>query len=326
MNCAYFLHFGHLRALYQAPISGIFAVCTSAFGSISALHIPPTLYLCCSPLTGLCQHIPLEYKGKILGGIAGIFIGDLLGLPLGGLAGFVAGSLLGHLIVDAPQAGQSDDDAYKAYKRRQGMFLYHLFTLGARIARADAPINRLEINHMEQLMRQQFKLSQEGRKHAIGVWNRAKSAPESYEALAQAFYTEFKRERHHVMNMLDFLFSLAAADGNLHPEEDKMLLRTAGLFHIGRMQYERVKGRYYQPPPSERRRWTPLDPHYAILGAEPQDSIATVKAKFRKLAMQWHPDKVAARSASMEVIRHAQEKFQQINEAYERILEARGAK
>ncbi len=294
--------------------------------------MPPTLYLCpvlwvgCFTVFRYFQHTALAYKGKILGGIVGIFVGDLLGLPLGGLAGFVAGSLLGHLMVDAPQSGQTEDGAYKAYKRRQGMFLYHLFSLGARIARADAPINRLEINHMEQLMRQQFKLSPEGRKHAIGVWNKARSAPESYEAMAQAFYMEFKRERHHVMNMLDFLFSLAAADGNLHPEEDKMLLRTAGLFHIGRMQYERIKGRYYQPPPSERSRWTPLDPHYAILGAEPHDSLTTIKAKFRKLAMQWHPDKVAARSASMEVIRHAQEKFQQINEAYERIMEARGAK
>ena len=39
--------------------------------------------------------------------------------------------------------------------------------------------------------------------------------------------------------------------------------------------------------------------------------------------MQWHPDKQLARGASSEAVRHAKEKFQQINEAYEKILDAR---
>lgn len=39
--------------------------------------------------------------------------------------------------------------------------------------------------------------------------------------------------------------------------------------------------------------------------------------------MKWHPDKIAANGASPEVARHAKEKFQQINEAYEKIVDAR---
>jgi DnaJ like chaperone protein len=66
-----------------------------------------------------------------------------------------------------------------------------------------------------------------------------------------------------------------------------------------------------------------MDPHYTILGAETTDSLDTIKKKYRALAMQWHPDKMAAKGASSEALRHAKEKFQQINEAYERITEAR---
>ncbi|MBX2891604.1 MAG: DnaJ domain-containing protein [Saprospiraceae bacterium] len=102
-----------------------------------------------------------------------------------------------------------------------------------------------------------------------------------------------------------------------------LLLRAAGIFHIGRLQYERLKSRYYQSKSAPQQRWTPLDPHYAILGAQPSDSIEAIKKKYRSLAVKWHPDKMAANGASAEALRHAKEKFQQITEAYERIVEAR---
>ena len=39
--------------------------------------------------------------------------------------------------------------------------------------------------------------------------------------------------------------------------------------------------------------------------------------------MKWHPDKVLAQGASTDAMRHAKEKFQQINEAWEQIEAAR---
>ena len=41
----------------------------------------------------------MQLRGKLWAGIAGIFIGDLMGLPFGGLTGFVVGSLLGHYLL-----------------------------------------------------------------------------------------------------------------------------------------------------------------------------------------------------------------------------------
>jgi DnaJ like chaperone protein len=126
------------------------------------------------------------------------------------------------------------------------------------------------------------------------------------------------------MNMMDLLFATAAADGSLHPREEELLLRAAGIFHIGRMQYERIKARYFHTQSTQYHRqasWSPLDPHYAILGASPSDSVDEIKRKYRLLAVKWHPDKMAA--ASQEAQRHAKEKFQQINEAYEKVLDAR---
>lgn len=259
------------------------------------------------------------------GGFLGLILLDLLGIPLGGLFGFVLGSLIGHFLFDRPKQHAAEDE-FRAYQRRQGEFLFHVVSMCAKLAKADRPINRQEVNHMENLMRQTFRLNDRGRQQSIKVWREAKDADKPLDYYARNFYRDFGRERHQVLNMMDLLFSMAAADGGLHPREEEFLLRAAGIFHISRLQYERVKGRYYQNASSSSARaarWSPLDPYYAILGADPQDSRDRIREKFRKLVMQWHPDRVAARGASTEAQRHAKEKFQQINDAYEKIMEAR---
>lgn len=266
----------------------------------------------------------MEIKGKIICGIAGIFLFDLLGLPFGGLIGFFVGSWLGHYLFDQPKEKEQSDSEFKAYQRRQGEFVFHVFRLCAKVAKVDGPINDREVSHMESLMRNQFRMNERGRSQAIKIWKNAKESEESFDQYARAFYEGFGRDRHHVLNMLDLLFATAASDGSLHPREESLLLRAAGIFQVGRLQYERVKARYYHNRQTNQApRWDPLDPHYAILGAETTDSLDVIKKKYRALALQWHPDKVAAKGLSLEAQRHAKEKFQQINEAYERITEAR---
>lgn len=270
----------------------------------------------------------MEIKGKILCGIAGIFLFDLLGIPFGGLIGFFVGSWLGHYFFDQPKEKQTSDSEFKAYQRRQGEFVFHVFRLCAKLAKADGPINEREVSHMESLMRHQFRMNERNRLQAVKIWKNAKESNDTFDQYARAFFEGFGRDRHHVLNMLDLLFATAAADGGLHPREEELLLRAAGIFQVGRLQYERVKARFYHirngaGQQQQQARWNPMDPHYAILGAETTDSLDTIKKKYRALAMQWHPDKMAAKGASTEALRHAKEKFQQINEAYERITESR---
>ena len=177
---------------------------------------------------------------------------------------------------------------------------------------------------MEYLMRNQFRKNERGREQAIKVWKAAKDSLDPFEQFARDFYNDFGRERHHVLNMMDMLFAMAACDGGLHPREEALLLRAGGVFHISRMQYDRIKSRYYHTKSTvQQTRWTPLDPHYAILGAQPADTLEIIKKKYRALAVQWHPDKMAAKGATPEALRHAKEKFQQINEAYEKIIQVR---
>lgn len=67
-----------------------------------------------------------------------------------------------------------------------------------------------------------------------------------------------------------------------------------------------------------------LSDAYKVLEIEPSATDEEVRKAFRKLALKHHPDRVA--TLGEDVRRAAEEKFQQINNAKERIYKARGMK
>jgi DnaJ like chaperone protein len=248
----------------------------------------------------------MQLRGKLIGSIIGAIAFQLLGAAIG--------LVLGHLLFDRKYLS-SADRAYNSFKQREWLFVTHVFALCAKVAKAKGAVNAYEINFMDRMAKHHFKLPTDARKQAIDIWNQAKGSDRSFDEYALDFHRAFGNERHHVINMMDMLVGIAACDQTLHPKEESLLLRASGVFRISKLQYERIRERHIAPPKQEK--WTPLDPHYAILGASPQDDLTTIKQKYRDLVKKWHPDTQAAHSASKESMRHANKKFQEIKEAYE---------
>ena len=62
--------------------------------------------------------------------------------------------------------------------------------------------------------------------------------------------------------------------------------------------------------------------YYEVLGVERNASAEEIKKAYRKLAIKYHPDKVA--TLGEDVQKAAEEKFKAVNQAYEAICKERG--
>ena len=67
-----------------------------------------------------------------------------------------------------------------------------------------------------------------------------------------------------------------------------------------------------------------LEEAYKVLEIDPSATNEEVRTAYRRLALKHHPDRVA--TLGEDVKKAAEEKFQQINNAKERIYKARGIK
>jgi len=66
-----------------------------------------------------------------------------------------------------------------------------------------------------------------------------------------------------------------------------------------------------------------LSHHYAMLGLEDGADLSAVKKAYRKLVSEYHPDKIVSKGLPEDFIKFAEEKFREINEAYESIQKAK---
>lgn len=245
----------------------------------------------------------MGWLGKIIGGS----VGFMLGGPLGAVAGVALGA-----IYDSSVSG--------AGKRLNSGERYHLtfflatFSMLAKLAKADGVVTQEEILVISRFMKEKLGLDSEGEKLAVRIFNQAKNSPDRFEDYAAQFYSIFADRRELIVSMFDILMAVASADGVIHPNEERMLNNAARIFHISSGQYGRMKTS----------RTVGADKYYAILGCSRSDSNETVKRKYRKLVSEFHPDKIIAKGLPEEFITFAKTKFQEIQEAYEKIKTERG--
>ena len=161
----------------------------------------------------------------------------------------------------------------------------------------------------------EFKFDNDARDMAIKIFNVAKESKEPFDGFAQQFYELFSNDSRMLTNMLELLIRIAKADGTYHHNEEQLIRRAAILFNIDTSEFERIKAMYVQNS----------DKEYAILGASRADSDDVIKTKYRKLVKEYHPDTIMAKGLPEEFGKFATEKFREIQQAYEKIVQERKA-
>ncbi|MEE9209516.1 MAG: TerB family tellurite resistance protein [Kiloniellales bacterium] len=234
--------------------------------------------------------------GKILGGAAGFALGG----PLGALIGAVAGHAVDKMREDEPA------DATKGIA-----FTIGVIVLGAKMAKADGRVTRAEIA----AFREVFHVPPDEIKNVGRLFNQARKDASGFEPYATQIGQMFRGNPALLEELLDGLFHIARADGVVSEEELSFLERVAEIFGFNAVDWDRIRAGNMAPDDA--------DP-FEILGLGRDADDAEIKAAYRRLVRENHPDRLVAQGLPAEFVELANEKLATINGAYDRIRELRG--
>lgn len=254
---------------------------------------------------------------------------------LGGILGFCVGTWLDGVMEDRDAAPNASDDGYAQSADGNGdaqgqraSFLFSVLVLSSYIIRADGKVMHSEMEVMRAFLRQNFGAAavEEGERILLRLFEFEKQR--GAEQFRQDVVASCAEIRQHTtvsvrLQLLYYLVAIAKADGKVPAEELSALQEVA--YHLGLNPEEVVSMLNLDQGGSQGAGGDEADKlaaAYKVLEVEPTATDSEVKAAFRKLALKHHPDRVAA--LGEDVRKAAERKFQEINEAKERIYKARG--
>ncbi|MCI4662616.1 MAG: molecular chaperone DjiA [Neomegalonema sp.] len=191
-------------------------------------------------------------------------------------------------------------------------FAIAVIALGAKMAKADGRVTRDEVDAFKEV----FFIPKGEEEKAARVFDMAREDVAGFDGYAHRIRAMFDghEERATLEDILDGLFHIAGADGIYHPRELEFLHDVAEIFQIDQRCFDRLLTRH---DPSKGG-----DP-YALLGVSHDADLDEVRAAWRRLVRETHPDRMLARGVPEEAVKMASKRLVVLNSAYERILAER---
>ncbi|MGZ4035685.1 MAG: TerB family tellurite resistance protein [Bacteroidia bacterium] len=241
--------------------------------------------------------------GKWLGG----GLGWALGGPLGGVLGFALGSAFDAASVTVQTNGRTTYSSGGAASH-VGDFAASLLVLSAAVMKSDGRTLKSELDFVRSFLTKQF-----GEEHAQQQVLLLKEILKQDIPLQQVCF-QIKQYMPHSerLQIIHYLFGIAKADGHVHELELQTINTISNYLGVSVADFNSLKAMYFRDVNSD----------YLILEIEQSASDEDVKKAYRKMAVKFHPDKVAA--LGDEVQKAAKEKFQKVQSAYDNIKKQRG--
>ena len=251
----------------------------------------------------------------ILGGL-----GFVLGGPIGALIGVVLGSLFEGTTISFGSLNEgetTEDDSSQTsstYERRAtpGDIKVALLVLIACVIKADGRVLKSEVNFIKPFLLKTY--GEEGAKEALQLLKKMLERDIDVVAVSRQIAQHVNYSTR--LEIIHMLLDLANADGEFAEQEQQVIEQIAAAMSIKPKDYDSLAAMY--------RKTKDPDWAYTALEIEPTASDDEVKKAYRRMAMKYHPDKVA--NAGEEIKQQATAKFRTINEAYEHIKLLRGMK
>ena len=244
----------------------------------------------------------LNANGGCSPGLIGAGIGFIIGGgPIGAIIGYALGTIFG-------RSYTKEDVKFMGDTPRQQDFSASLLVLSAAVMKADGTVKKSELDYVKRFFLQSFGQEQ-AEKYILTLREVLKQDIQIAEVSQQiGRYMNYSSK----LQLLHYLFGIASADGQVHEKEVDVIESISRYMGVYAADYESVKAMFVKK----------VDDAYTILGIEPSATDDEVKKAYRDMAKKNHPDKVAY--LGDDVRKAAEKKFQEINDAYDRIKKQRG--
>lgn len=242
------------------------------------------------------------------------FVSKLVGAGLGFVLGGPVGAVIGFFIGSAFSGKQQQEEYASTHRHHtaEGDFKVSLLVLIACVMKADGNVKRSELDVVKRFLLRNY--TESDALEALQILKKLLEQPinETEVAMQIGQYMNYSTK----LELVHLLLDIAYADGGFSSAEMAVINRIANIFRLSTADFDALCALYNKQQDAD---WM-----YKALQITPDVSDDEVKKAYRKMAMKYHPDKVAA--AGEEAKQSATEKFRQINEAYEAIKKVRGMK
>ena len=245
--------------------------------------------------TALIGYYVMRFPGALLGFIVGMFIEQYQSAQK-----------------SEPQRRTRTGGSFRDFQQRPVSpedFELHLLSLCSIIIKADGEATQRELDYVRQ-----YFVSTYGKERANAIFRTFNEVVKKREVSAQRI-SDFlsRRTRYEVrLQILHFLFGIAQADGRVSEAEISKLQEIARYFRVRISDFDSIKAMFVRS----------ADQAYTILEIERSASDAEVKKAYRNMVKKYHPDKVITDNEAIK--KGAEEKFKEVQKAYETIQAERG--
>jgi len=249
----------------------------------------------------------MALQGKLIGAGIGYFLAGPLGAVLGGLVGHWTRDAHVDTTAQLREAQRTHDPRVRQ-QQHEIYFVANLVGILTTMMRADGQVQREEVRAIRSFFRDRLGYRGESEEIVRELIKQFLKQRVNLDALCR----DVARKADYASRLLlvQCLYDIAMADGHFHPKEKEVFDRVAHLLGIDAADL----------PHARASREAERD--FEILGVSPDEDHDVVRSAYRGLVRKYHPDRVDHLGPEFRDL--AQEKFVEIQKAYERICAAQG--
>lgn len=235
-------------------------------------------------------------------------LGWAFGGPIGGVLGFAFGKIFSEM--GGQNQAQPSNKMHSSRRAQPGDFAAALIVLSAAVMKADDKVMKSELDFVKSFLLKNFGRAQAEQLTALlrDVLKRPIAVREVAEQV------RYHMEHPKRLLLLQYLYGIAKADGQVHTNEIEVIRQIAQYLGISEKDRASIEEYFYRVKSNP----------YTILEIDSNAADSEVKKAYRRLAIKFHPDKVGDLGESHK--QAAQEQFIAVQEAYEQIKSERGFK